>query len=282
MNLVDTLISMGYSLRHEGNGNYRVLGHSGLIVKENYWYHHSQNKGGGDGSIWQHLNITMIREDQYHNTEHLCAHSGRRPQAPSLQDQVEQLQALGRTGKTYLLKRGIDEALIEDLNEKGLLRQTARGTLAFLGYDSNKRVRCISKRTIDPRSDVTHLESRGSDKNYSFCFPTYVRGSTIVLTEGPIDALSIACIEHRTKGNGYDKTCKIATCGSPTDGLFYRIAHMEPKSVIIVFDNDDAGKMMTQQARQGLSKYGVPTLTKTLPLGKDPNDWLLAMKREAS
>ena len=47
--------------------------------------------------------------------------------------------------------------------------------------------------------------------------------------------------------------------------MFYRIAHMEPKSVIIVFDNDDAGKMMAQQARQGLSKYGVPTLVKTLP-----------------
>jgi hypothetical protein len=37
MSLVEELMARGHRFRHEGSGNYRVMGHSGLIVKENYW-----------------------------------------------------------------------------------------------------------------------------------------------------------------------------------------------------------------------------------------------------
>lgn len=44
--LVDTLRASGYQLKPEGQGNYRVLGHQRLIVKDDFWYQHSTGKSG--------------------------------------------------------------------------------------------------------------------------------------------------------------------------------------------------------------------------------------------
>ena len=86
--------------------------------------------------------------------------------------------------------------------------------VCFLGYENQAdlinsgAIKCISWRsTIDnKRGEIT-----GSGKSYSFSIPDYEQDKErhIVLAEGHIDILSIACLENRKHQNGYYQTYKI-------------------------------------------------------------------------
>ena len=272
MNLVDTLLESGHSLQHEGGGNYRLRGHGGLIVKDQGWYSHSLAKGGGAPSLFQLL------EEKYQPCETRTP-QGTEHQRPSLRQSVhtsdltDQLFTLGRMGYQYLQSRDIDFALLHLLAGRGWIMQSPKGYVAFMGHDEHEQVRCVSMRSIHEWYHIRRYERSGSNKRYTFAFPLPRTGQELILCEGPIDALSIACMEHRKRGQGYERTCKIATCGAPTAHILSRIRKIQPRRLFLAFDNDSAGRTMTADFCKAMEQASIPVYPVRPRIGKDPNDW---------
>lgn len=213
--LATFLKQRGYTLNHEGQGNYRVVGMQGLIIKEDYWYQHSQQKGGHAIQL-----IMQLENINFKNAKNIFENTlafpkkafilEEHPEGCSLKNKTIPYDTIG-----YLVnKRKIDKPLVIDLIKRKYISQDHHNNICFMGYDNNKNIKCISKRAISPKSPLQKFDGKGSDKRYSFSIPAEQSNPDIVLTEGPIDALSIACLEYRKNKKTYFSTHKIALCGS--------------------------------------------------------------------
>ena len=94
----------------------------------------------------------------------------------------------------------------------------------------------------------------------------------MIIAEGPIDVLSIACLEHRKHKKGFFTTHKIATCGFPHKSIAERIKKISPKKVVLAMDMDEAGEKMTTFLKENLSNF-FPVSQVTFD-ANDPNDLL--------
>jgi hypothetical protein len=274
MNLVDTLLERGHSLRHEGGGNYRLRGHGGLIVKDQGWYSHSIAKGGGAPSLFQLLEEKVqpceTKTIQCSVSQPQCHRIIQPVKNPGLTDQ---LFTLGLLGYRYLLSRDIDLPLLNLLAGRGWIMQSPKGYVAFMGHDEHEQVRCVSMRSIHEWYHIRRYERSGSNKCYTFAFPLPKTGQELILCEGPIDALSIACMEHRKREQGYERTCKIATCGAPTAHILSRIRKIQPRRLFLAFDNDIVGRAITGDFCKAMEQANIPVYPIRPRIGKDPNDW---------
>ena len=269
MSLVEILRDNGYILKSEGSDNYRLIGHSGLIVKHDCWYSHSLGLGGTKKDLLNMLGLHRFIGESSSKDPSLMTTSKKRASIK------EPLRTLSDKGLQYLLSRGIQKQLIISLGHRGLIREDQHGYISFIGCDTNGVVRCISKRAINSWYRLQRWESSGSDKRWSFSFPIHAQGETVILSEGPIDALSIACLEHLKHGKGYEQTCKIATCGAPISHVLSRIRAVKPQKVYLAFDNDDTGRAITARSLEILNALRIPASSVIPGIGKDPNDWLV-------
>ena len=268
MNLEETLRDLGYQLKSEGQGNYRILGYGGLIVKDQYWYSHTKGEGGHASSLLRFLGHSEVQQRAC-----LSKPSKKRQQVKVL-NLTHSLKNLSSRGRHYLQKRCIDTQLIDLLEKEQLIREDTKGYIAFIGFDPQRRERCISKRAITPIHFVQRYEAQGSNKKWSFSFPFTTNHDTVILCEGPMDALSIACLEHRKYQLGYLQSYKIATCGAPVYRMLSRLRYINPKKIYLAFDRDQAGASMAKKAREVLKHMKIPILDAIPGKGKDPNDWL--------
>lgn len=262
---------MGYQIKYDGNGNYRVCGHLGLVFKDDYWFQHGTGLKGHYTQIHHALNPAP---------NHLATTQPRkrlRLKTNNIQAQTPEENLLDLTDKSILYlytHRFIDKALVLALSKSQLIREDIKGLLSFVGYDESGKIRCITKRDTNKRPNAFKGEAQYSDKQYSFLIPSQNKPCPIFLCEGPIDALSIACMNHRRHNTGYFNANIIATCGSPQGNLQKRVNRFNPSKIYLVFDNDDAGRRMDQCARS-LLQTSIPIQTISYPYGKDPNDWLI-------
>jgi len=268
MNLIEELLSRGHILKPEGSGNYRVLGHGGLIVKDNGWYSHSQGIGGNAATLLGKIGFA------YNNPNHLDPSNFDIPKSKPKISLDGELYPLGARSKLYLLRRHIHGDLIDELNERGTLREDRKGYICFVGYNGKNNVKCVSCRSIEPHLNVQKYERAGSCKHYSFSIPSDKSSDVVILCEGPIDALSIACLEEIKHHRGYFETTKIATCGAPSSHIALRVQRLHPKSIILAFDNDVAGDRMAEAVEYLLKYYNFEIIRTKPGNGKDPNEWL--------
>jgi hypothetical protein len=268
-NLFELLSQRGYSLIQEG-GQYRVAGFSGLIIKDSIWYHHSQNKGGNAIDLLMYLeNLTFAKAvntiDKDSNYYSCFA-----------------FDTDFHVAEDYLIRqRYIDYSLVYDLMATNLIKQAHENKVCFLGYENQSDlinagpIKCISWRsTIDNKRG----EISGSEKLYSFSIPDYDQEEKerhIILAEGPIDILSIACLENRKHNNGYYQTYKIALCGTNHFKIAERIKKLKPNRISLALDNDPAGQLAAKKFYQELSKT-YPTKIINYPQ-KDPNALLTSL-----
>jgi hypothetical protein len=270
MNLVEELMSRGYRLRHEGSGNYRVLGHGGLVVKDNYWYSHSKGKGGESTTLLNDMVSDYDGPDRPYHCNQSFAESDHDP------EWKKSYHPLNIDATNYLLRRGVPLSLMrhKHVETQRLIFYDGRGYLCFMGYDEQGLVKCISKRAIDSTLNIQRYEEKGSDKGYSFHIPPIMPSNVAILVEGPIDALSVASLENIKYGKGFFYTHKIATCGAPASTIRQRILKLKCDHVVLAFDQDAAGGLMTEKVAEKLRDLNIK-ITKARPgVGKDPNDWL--------
>lgn len=279
MNLIDELQARGYSLRHEGGGNYRVIGHSGLIVKSDCWYNHSEGIGGSSKEILSQLKSSSPTISHYTTKKPLAfsknivnLEGGLRPAFDKSTRNIE----------CYLIRdRCIDAILVHQLIQKKLIFQDIYKNACFAGYNEYDQLKCLSIRATLHHRQPQKIELRGSDKRFTFSLRSSHHNVDLIISESPIDILSIACLEHNKHHKGYFQTHKIALCGTNTKHISKRIEKFKPKKIWIVCDNDNTGKRLSKKLYSQLChKYDLKIIQ--VKHGKDPNDELKFRKQNSN
>lgn len=278
MNLIDELNARGYSLRHEGGGNYRVKGHSGLIIKSHCWYHHSKGIGGRPIELIAELENNLPTISYYTKKKTLdfakktlTLKGGPRPAFDKHTRKVE----------CYLIRqRHLDAIFIHQLIHQKIIFQDIYENACFAGYDENNNLKCLSIRATSSQRRQQKMDLAGSDKRYSFMLKANKENANLIITESPIDALSIACLENLKNNQGYFQSHKLALCGVNIKHLLERVEKIAPRKIWIACDCDHTGKELSQKI-YSLLHHNVPTQIIQINQGKDPND-LLKLRRTLS
>jgi hypothetical protein len=196
MNLAQCLECRGYIVKPEGSENYRVEEKGGLIVKGHDWYCHSAGPGGRGmtilmahlGDVYDELNPLVYEHTKAVRTQKGTFDSRSNP--------------LSSRGREYLLGRSIEADLIDHISIMNLVRDGPKGFLAFMVHEDSGKVKCISQRAYDRTRNVVRYDRKSSNKKWSFSLKGNSDNSTIIVVEGPIDALSIACLENQKHHKG--------------------------------------------------------------------------------
>jgi DNA primase len=189
----------------------------------------------------------------------------------------------GLTG--YLQQQGVNA---EDARTLGLIRpgkqnrgdyDLFRGRLMFPIYDLSGRVVAFGGRVLDdskpkyinsPESPIYHkgrvlfglYQARQSMR----------QSGEVILVEGYFDQLAL----YRA---GFPQV--VATCGTALTAEHARLLKRYVQRVLLLFDQDAAGKQATFKAMAALQEEGVPSLVIELPSGDDPDSFVQSQGPEA-
>ena len=190
--------------------------------------------------------------------------------------------------KKYLLARGIDEGIINECVEQGMITEHARsGAVLFLGFDEKGDLKHCCSRETDGSSGKKDMA--GSDKRYAFKIASNDENLTVRVFESAIDLLSYATMlkeigkDYRTENlislSGiYLPKKKIEESTIPMPLEHYLATHPNTKKICLYLDNDFAGQRGADALQVILGgKYEVRYIP---PLeGKDYNDYLMITKQ---
>jgi len=223
-------------------------------------------------------------------------------------------EAEGEIARKYLKRRGFDrelasqfllgyapdrwEALAGHLAAKGLDLELARklglirpgkqdrsdydlfrGRLMFPILDSYGKVVAFGGRVLDDSLPkyINSSESPIYHKSRTL-YGLYqakegMRGSSeVVVVEGYFDLLALwRAGVHNV----------VATCGTALTGDHARLLKRYAKRVLLLFDQDAAGRQATFKAMEGLLPEGLAVATVTLDAGEDPDSYLIKQGVEA-
>ena len=274
-------------LAYDSRGSYTTKTHDSLKISNGMWYWFSRGVGGKSALDY----LITVRE--YSFTEAMEILTGKPiSYTPSITKVKEKSKLIlpkksrnSEIAKAYLVSRGIDESIISECIDKGLIYQElTRNNVVFVGLDENNIPKYAGVRGTN-RSRYMH-DAYGSDKTFSF---RLVGGNTntIHLFESAIDLLSYATIQNMNNNNWYDETY-IALAGvyQPSTNIDeskipVSIAHYlkqnEVKKIVIHFDNDIAGRNATEALKIKLKNYEV--IDDPPKIGKDFNDFLCSIKK---
>ncbi|PLX98056.1 MAG: DNA primase [Desulfuromonas sp.] len=188
------------------------------------------------------------------------------------------------------LRRHLEEqgCQAEDVRALGLTRPSKegredydlfRGRLIFPIYDLSGRVVAFAGRVLDdgkpkyinsPESPIYH---KGSVLFGLFQARQALRRSgEVILVEGYFDQLAL----YRA---GFPQV--VATCGTALTTDHARILKRFVQRVLLLFDQDAAGRQATFKAMAILQQEGVPAVVVELPAGEDPDSFVQGYGAEA-
>lgn len=182
----------------------------------------------------------------------------------------------------YLTERGIDESIIRDCIDEGLLYESLPyHNCIFVGFDeAGKAAYAFYRTTNDER---LMGDAAGSDKRYAFRINC--ASSTIHVFESAIDLLSYATIMKMRTGSWraetmvslggvYSSSPNKTTMKIPAalDNALHN--HPEVNTIALHLDSDFAGKAAAKSiGSQLVEKYEIRD--EPPPFGKDCNDYLM-------
>lgn len=177
----------------------------------------------------------------------------------------------------YLSKsRGIDMSIIQEFISNGNLYQDENNNCVFVSKDTNNKPNFINKRGTNTFkrfiSDVA-----GSD--YNHCFYINNNAPAMIVTESVIDSMSIMSTTlHNKKSPKSFNYLALSGASKITAVETHIKENSNINTVIICFDNDEAGRKNAVKIHELLKPYDLNIIDK-FPQEKDWNDELL--KREA-
>lgn len=272
-NLVSYLVNKGYKLKRDGQGgNYRLVGHQGLIIQENHFFRFGGGEKGNaidflvkiegktfSRAVEELLGIGCTTDDRYFGI------------TKSVKQRKDfELPAAAANNKriiNYLKHRGIPEKFVNEIIQKGLVYPDLKGNCVFPCMDSRGQSRgAILRGTTNVRWVGVAAES---DVSYPWVLKLQGMGNGTVITESPIDAMSFLAIYPQTQGY------IIALGGLREKSISNFLAkHPEVTEVVLALDNDQPGRGFAQEQFEKLDKeYEVSVLHP--PMG-DWNEFLLS------
>lgn len=180
--------------------------------------------------------------------------------------------------KRYLMRRGIDERLIDYCHKQGMLFEDAKyHNCVFLGKDESGKPKygALRSTVTDFKRDLT-----GSDKHYPFCLSPNDKANALHVFEGVIDLLSYVTLMMKEYQEWY-RDDYISLAGVyETDkkqdipfALSYLDRNPNIRTVCLHLDNDEVGRKAAAQIKEALEdKYEV--FDQPPKRGKDCNDYL--------
>ena len=180
----------------------------------------------------------------------------------------------------YLTGRGIAREVIDACLQSGdLYESLPYHNAVFVGRDAQGVPRYAMQRSTEGRP--FKLEAAGSDKRFTFSIPG--TEEPLAVTEGAIDALSVATLSWRWDGQW--RRCHYLSLGGisaqqnalPAALAQYLHTHGEVRRVCLMLDNDPAGRSAAERIYHHLqSRYEVSVKFPTF--GKDFNDHIRLQK----
>jgi hypothetical protein len=270
--LVAWLQTHGYSLKREGQ-NWRVPGHAGLLVQGNHFKHFSSGMGGNAlDFLVDYLGYKVLDAVQ------TLIHMGSAQQpistpAPPAAEKELQMPIRWHNHRrviAYLAKsRGLPVNLIIELLRSKLLYQDDHGNCVFPCLDRRGEAKgAIIRGTC---TDVRYVaRAKGSDVSYGWHWPPAMESCKVVITESPIDAMSLAVI--RPEFRSYHI---LALGGLHPSGVHRFLDEHIVKTVVLAFDSDQPGINAARQGTAELNERGYDMQTCTPNPAKDWNELLI-------
>lgn len=183
----------------------------------------------------------------------------------------------------YLRNRGIDEEIIKECIEKGIIYQEKEtNNVVFLGLDTNNNAKYASVRATNDSRFMR--DCSGSDKGFSFRLLSNTDSKSLHVFESAIDLLSYATI-LKIKKKDYKKENLISLSGVYQPAKIIEESkipitlenllesNLKIEDIILHLDRDMAGRNATKALEIVLgNKYNI--IDVPVPIGKDVNDFL--------
>jgi hypothetical protein len=284
-NLVEFCERNGYELKPERNGDYKVTGHAGLIIKDNYFYRYSTGEKGSaidfcmnilgmhfKDAVEALLDVNSVAED----SEGDRLRQSLAKQEKKVGFMLPTKAAANSVLFPYLVKvRQIPMKIVKSMIAKDLVYQDENYNCVFPCFDSMRNAKGAILRGTN--EDLTFKgRAADSDMNYGWVFKPDGYCETVIIVEAPIDAMSLMALYPGRA----DKNYLLALGGLHLEAIktFLR-ENRQVAKVVLALDNDEPAKEFTEKARLELKQiYKVDVF---LPKGyKDWNE-ILTQKQTA-
>ncbi|MDD3269067.1 MAG: DUF3991 and TOPRIM domain-containing protein [Syntrophomonadaceae bacterium] len=286
VSLVEYCESNGFDLKPEGDGNYRIVGYSGLIIKDNYFYQFGSEKKGNSidfcveilemkfkDAIKELLSFGNEKKNRLGKpiANAMCAGLERKNiinicELPSMAaDNHKVIDYLNKS-------RGLPQELISELIDSKLLYQDSRNNCVFPCYDHTGQFKGAILRGTLPGKPFKG-RSKGSDVDYGWLLAPEKESSKVIIVEAPIDALSIIALHDDIS----IRDRYILALGGLHECAVEKFLECHPNvnTIIIAVDNDDPASQFINDVKNKLDEtYHIKV---NRPKGKkDWNEVLLA------
>ena len=269
------------NLQRIGTGTYCTKEHDSLKISNGLWHWFSRHIGGKNALDY------LIKVRGFSFTQAVMVLNNIVPEAQIFRKSSEVQKVLElpkfhsdiQRVKSYLMKRGIDERIIDYCYKDGALFEDEEyHNCVFIGKDEDGTSRFGSLRstTTDFKRDLD-----GSDKRYSFKICPNDGADTVHLFEAVIDLMSYITLAVKAHDEWYNDDFLSLGGVYATDNKqdiplalnAYIESHPNLKTVYLHFDNDEIGRKATEQVKAALhDRYEV--IDEPPKSGKDYNDYL--------
>ena len=178
----------------------------------------------------------------------------------------------------YLRGRCIHPNVLAFCRKEGILYQTSfknHPNCVFVGRDGESVAKGGSLR------GCTQLQFRrdipGSKKIYPFYIQSSTKADTVEVYEAPIDAMSGASLKLMQHAEPWRSVHYLALGGTDYAALDAFLKYFPAvRKIVLCLDNDNAGRIRTQDIIAHLAGSGKAVEDRQPPVGKDYNDTLVA------
>ena len=212
-------------------------------------------------------------------------------QDPDKQEQLAQAHfeaTRPSPGKSYLMRRGIDKQVYDDLPQVRVNPTQATFRL-YQGFQGVEHVCSTINYYLDRDGSSRKYFQKGLPRGMAVLKPAGPV-ARLVVTESPIDALSLKQLEEarsREQQVSMPSTMYLSTCGSLSAGIQQDLQHLferakdQNQEVVLALDNDLSGRKMTRALAELLAQQGLAYQVSLPPQGKDWNEYLALHQQQA-
>ena len=278
-------------LKYSGKGTYETVTHDSLKISNGMWYWFSRGIGGKNAleyliqvqekTFLEAMEILTNGKYEVNNVVEKVEKEAVKLKIP-LRNENENIV------KDYLIKRGIDEAIIQQCIDNGYIYQEKNtDNVVFVGYDKTNKEKYISVRGT--KGARYFKEVRGSNKAYSFSLNSDCKSNELHLFESAIDVLSYATILKLYNKNWEEyNLLSLAGIYKPANNieeskvpvaLNLYLENNKIDKILLHLDNDEAGRLSSNAIKNKLKdKYEI--IDSPAKVGKDINDFLLYLRQK--